>query len=203
MLSDVSTKEAAAAADMELVEAFRAGEEAAFTALVKKYQQHVFNLIFRHSGPRVEAEDLAQEVFLKVYSNLKNFQGRASFRTWLYRIALNVCIDHARRRKLRRMLSLESMSEWAQGRLSLRKASVSSSPHGDMEKRDLQTQLQTALAQLPEEFRQPLVLRDMEGLDYDEIASITGTQLGTVKSRIYRGRQRLRELLAPYWENAS
>ncbi len=202
MLADISTTHATTAADFELIQAFNEGQEAAFTRLVQKYQQHVFNLIFHHSGPRVEVEDLAQEVFLKVYTHLKNFKGQASFRTWLYRITLNVCIDHGRKRKLRRMLSLEGLSEWGKAKLSLRH-STSASPHSDAEKREWQDRLQQALAQLPEEFRQPLVLRDMEDLDYDEIAAITGAPLGTVKSRIFRGRRHLRELLAPYWEKGS
>jgi RNA polymerase sigma-70 factor (ECF subfamily) len=167
---------------------------------VKKYQQHVFNFIFHHSGPAVEVEDLAQEVFLKAYANLKNFQGRASFRTWLYRVTLNVCIDHARKKKLRRMLSLEGLSEWARARLSLRNSGPSS-PHTEAETHELRDRIQHALAQLPEEFRRPLILRDVEGLEYEEIAAITGAHLGTVKSRIFRGRQRMRELLTPYWKN--
>ena len=202
MLAEISTKEATAAADFDLIHAFLAGDDRAFTALVQKYQQHVFNLIFHHSGRQVEVEDLAQEVFLKVYANLHRFQGRASFRTWLYRVTLNVCIDHARKKKLRRMLSLESMSEWAKARLSARNPGPAS-PQTEAESRDWHDRIHGALAQLPEEFRQPLILRDIEGLDYDEIAAITGTQLGTVKSRIFRGRQRLRELLAPYWEKES
>ena len=202
MLADVPTTNTAAAADAELIQAFRAGQEAAFTQLVQKYQQHVFNLIYHHSGPHVEVEDLAQEVFLRVYSHLKNFKGQSAFRTWLYRIALNVCIDHARKRKLRRMLSLEGLSEWTKARISLRHPAPVS-PQAETEKHELQERLRQALAQLPEEFRQPLVLRDLEGLNYEEIAAITGMNLGTVKSRIFRGRQRLRELLAPYWENAS
>ncbi len=199
MPAELSTTETTTAADFELIQAFRAGDETAFTALVQKYQQHVFNLIFHHAGPRAEVEDLAQEVFLKVFANLNSFQGRASFRTWLYRITLNVCIDHGRKQKLRRMLSLESLSEWAKDRLSMRNTAPAS-PHREAENSDLRTRIQHALAQLPEEFRQPLILREIEGLDYDEIAALTGAQLGTVKSRIFRGRQRLRELLAPYWE---
>jgi len=202
MLAELSTTDATTAADLELIQAFRAGEEAAFTALVQKYQQHVFNLIFHHSGPHVEVEDLAQEVFLKVYTNLRNFHGHAAFRTWLYRITLNVCIDHARKRKVRRMLSLESLSEWTKAKLSMRQ-NHTSSPQLAAESREMQNHVQAALQQLPEDFRQPLVLRDLEGLDYEEIAAITGTRLGTVKSRIFRGRQRLRELLAPYWESLS
>ncbi|MGH7496513.1 MAG: sigma-70 family RNA polymerase sigma factor [bacterium] len=202
MLAGISTTDATTAADFELIQAFRAGDDQAFTALVQKYQQHVFNLIFHHSGPAVEVEDLAQEVFLKIYAKLKNFQGRASFRTWLYRVTLNVCIDHARKKKVRRMLSLESLSEWAKARLSLRNT-ASPSPQAEAEAGELRGQIQRALAQLPEEFRQPLILRDVEGLEYGEIAAITGTQLGTVKSRIFRGRQRLRELLAPYRKEVS
>jgi RNA polymerase sigma-70 factor (ECF subfamily) len=202
MLAEISTTDATTAADFELIQAFRAGDDQAFTALVQKYQQHVFNLIYHHSGPAAEVEDLAQEVFLKTYTKLKSFQGRASFRTWLYRVTLNVCIDHARKKKVRRMLSLEGLSEWAKARLSLR-GTASASPQAEAEAGELRGHIQNALAQLPEEFRQPLILRDVEGLEYGEIAAITGTQLGTVKSRIFRGRQRLRELLTPYRKEVS
>jgi RNA polymerase sigma-70 factor (ECF subfamily) len=187
--------------DAILIREFRAGNEAAFTRLVKKYQQQVFNFIFHHSGRQAEVEDLAQEVFLKVYTHLAKFESRAAFRTWLYRITLNVCIDHARKRKLRRMLALDSLSDWTRNRLSSSRAAAPS-PQAAVEAHELNERIQRGLERLPEEFRQALVLRDLEGLNYDEIAEITGASLGTVKSRISRGRERMRKWLTPFLEEA-
>lgn len=201
MTAGMSTRHDAAE-DLNLIQEFKAGNEAAFTQLVQKYQQEVFNLIFHYIGRKDDVEDLAQEVFLKVFVHLPKFETRASFRTWIYRITLNVCIDHARKRKLRRMLSLEGLSEWTKERLWLRHAAAPS-PHEATELHELDQDIQRGLDQLPTDFRRVLVLRDMEGLDYDEIAEITGWRLGTVKSRLFRARQRLREFLAPYVEHAA
>ncbi len=195
------TRSDAAEDDLSLIEAFKAGDEAAFTQLVKKYQQQVFNLLFHYSGRKEDIEDLAQEVFIKVYMHLATFETRAAFRTWLYRIAINVSIDHARKRKLRRMLSLDGLTEWARERVAFKSAQMPS-PQIVAEQSDLDQYIQRGLEQLPEDFRKALVLRDLEGLEYDEIATITGWSLGTVKSRLFRGRQRLREFLKPYLEEA-
>ncbi len=191
----------AAEDDLSLIEAFKAGDEAAFTQLVKKYQQQVFNLLFHYADRKEDIEDLAQEVFIKVYTHLATFETRAAFRTWLYRIAINASIDHARKRKLRRMLSLDGLTEWARERVAFKSAQMPS-PQKAAEQSDLDQHIQRGLEQLPEDFRKALVLRDMEGLEYDEIATITGWSLGTVKSRLFRGRQRLREFLKPYLEEA-
>lgn len=196
------TRRDAAEDDLNLIEAFKAGDEAAFTQLVKKYQQQVFNLLFHYAGRKEDIEDLAQEVFIKVYTHLATFETRAAFRTWLYRIAINVSIDHARKRKLRRMLSLDGLTEWARERVAFKSAQMPS-PQIAAEQSDLDQHLQRGLERLPEDFRKALVLRDMEGLEYDEIATITGWSLGTVKSRLFRGRQRLREFLKPYLEEAA
>jgi len=195
------TRSDAAEDDLSLIEAFKAGDEAAFTQLVKKYQQQVFNLLFHYAGRKEDIEDLAQEVFIKVYTHLATFETRAAFRTWLYRIAINVSIDHARKRKLRQMLSLDGLTEWARERVAFKNAQMPS-PQIAAEQNDLEKYVQRGLEQLPEDFRKALVLRDMEGLEYDEIAKITGWSLGTVKSRLFRGRQRLREFLKPYLEEA-
>ncbi len=196
----MSTRNVAAGDDLSLIEDFKNGREAAFTQLVEKYQQQIFNLLFHYTGRKEDVEDLAQEVFIKVYTHLADFETRAAFRTWLYRIALNASIDHSRKLKLRRMLSLDGLTDWAKERLTFQNAT--SSPHQSAEQSELKQQIQAGLDRLPEDFRRALVLRDMEGLEYEEIAEITGWNLGTVKSRLFRGRQRLREFLEPYVEEA-
>jgi RNA polymerase sigma-70 factor (ECF subfamily) len=200
MIVAMPTKSDAAEDDVRLIQEFKSGKEAAFTQLVQKYQQPVFNLLYHYSGRRQDVEDLAQEVFIKVYTNLMKFETRAAFRTWLYRIALNVSIDHARKQKRRRMLSLEGLTDWARERLAFR-AATAPSPHSATERHELETQIQLGLEALPEDFRQVLVLRDIEGMEYDDIAAILGWQLGTVKSRLFRARQRLRKFLEPYVED--
>ena len=185
--------------DAELVAQVQAGDEAAFTQLVRKYQQQVFNLILYYTGNKNEVEDLAQDVFVKVYTHLGNFETRATFRTWLYRITLNVCIDHARRRKLRRMLSLDGLSEWSRERLTF-DLQATDTPEAHAERRELDEHIRRSIARLPEDFRRVLVLRDLQELEYEEIAAITGWSLGTVKSRLFRARRRMQQFLRPYVE---
>lgn len=201
MATEKSTASDFIADDLRLVQEFKDGNESAFTQLVHRYQQQVFNLVFHYTGNKDDVEDLAQEVFMKVFMHLPKFETRSTFRTWIYRIALNVCIDHARKRQLRRMLSLEGMSEWAKARLSLRTSAVPS-PQAAAELGELDEQIKRGLNQLPAELRRVLVLRDMQGLDYDQIAQITGWRLGTVKSRLFRARQHLRKFLAAFMENS-
>jgi len=201
MTAAMPTTSNAAEDDLTLIQAFKNGDEAAFTQLVLKYQQQVFDLLFHYSGRRVDLEDMAQEVFIKVYTNLARFETRASFRTWLYRITLNVSIDHARKRKLRRMLSLDGLTEWAREQISLKSAQAPS-PQVAAEQSDLAHYIQRGLEHLPDDFRRVLVLRDMEQLEYEEIAAITGWNLGTVKSRLFRARHKLKNFLKPYMEKA-
>ena len=172
--------------DDELIEATRRGDSAAFGILVRKYQDRLLTALFQVSGSRDEAEDVVQEAFVTAYLKLGLFAGGSSFYTWLYRIAFNTAIS--RRRKRRGETSVEHTRDLT-GREPL-------DDHEAAEDRLLRQeragQVQRALAQLPTEFRTVLVLREMEGCDYDTIAQILELPVGTVRSRLHRARLQLK-----------
>jgi RNA polymerase sigma factor (sigma-70 family) len=166
------------------------GDLDAFNELVLEYESLVYNVCYRILGQQQAAEDAAQDAFVSAWRNIGSFRGE-TFRPWLLRIAANLCRDELRRRGRRPSSSLDSALE----------AGVPEPPDRALPPEEvtlnseLRTQLQSALDQLPEEQRTAVVLCDVEGLDYTEIAVVMNTSLGTVKSRIARGRLKLRELL--------
>jgi RNA polymerase sigma-70 factor (ECF subfamily) len=176
-----------------------ARDESAFNELVVTYQRRVFALVFRMLGRREEAEDLAQEVFVQVFKAIDQFRGESKLSTWIYRIAVNLCKNRTKylsRRHANRQEDVDAMAE----RSSL--ASAKGVSVGDVSRPDelvegmqLEVVVKRAIAQIDPDFRAVLVLRDVEDLSYEEIASITGLPDGTVKSRIHRGRAQLRALV--------
>ena len=180
--------------DRTLVDEATAGSLDAFEALVRRYQARVVNYALATVRDRGEAEDVAQETFIRVYRSLKRFRGDSSFKTWLYTVATNTARTALERRGRRERVGDQSLDDESQ---TLSAASV---PSGLP---DAETTLVTrdaidrALGMLPDDQRVAVVLRDIEGLDYKEIAQVTAAPIGTVESRIFRGRQRLRTLLRP------
>src|ERR1043166_176920 len=173
--------------DRDLVSRARAGDRTAFGELVRLYQDRVFNTCLRIIGDRQTAEDLTQEAFIKAHASIERFDGRAAFFTWLYRIAVNLCLS-ARRVK-RPMNSLDN------GGVARRLTDGGPSPSALADRREQYGAVLAALAELDEEHRAVVVLRDIESLDYSEIGEILGVPTGTVKSRLHRGRMALRERL--------
>ena len=174
----------------QLVRSSRKGDLDAFNTLVQVYQGQVYNLCLRMLGPAA-AEDAAQEAFINAYRRLSSFRG-GSFRAWTLRIAANVCCDELRRRRRRPAGSLEAALEAGSP------ADVSSHVAGPEEealRRELGRHLQQGLAALPAEQRLAIILRDIHGLSYEELTEALDCSLGTVKSRIARGRARMREYL--------
>ncbi len=185
--------------DEELVKSFLDGDRSAFEELVNRYHPTVMNLAYRMLGNRTDAADVCQEVFLLLLRKLHSFRGEAKFSTWLYRVAMNACHDHARRS--RRHVSLadspgEDMPEM-EHRLP---DEDTESPETSMEKEELRRRVQEAITRLPFKFRQVIYLHDIQGYDYKEVAEILGINLGTVKSRLNRARNRLAAELEDYWE---
>jgi len=175
--------------DQELILATRRGDSDAFGSLVRKYQDRLLSALFQVSGSRDEAEDVAQEAFVTAYLKLASFAGESSFYTWLYRIAFNTAIS--RRRKRRGESSVEHTRDLTGGE-----------PLDDCEaaedrllRQERAGQVQRALSLLPADFRSVLVLREMEGCDYDTIAQILAVPVGTVRSRLHRARLQLKEQL--------
>lgn len=178
--------------DLVLVGRARSGDLAAFNILVERYETPIYNLCLRMLGA-ASADDAAQEAFISAYKHLDRFRG-GSFRAWLFRIASNACYDEMRRRKARPAVSLDRPAGPEERSFDAPSSEPTMEAHA--ENTELREVLQAALLQLPDEQRLVIVLCDVQGMDYSEIAEVTQTSLGTVKSRISRGRARLREILS-------
>lgn len=183
--------------DEMLVERFRQGDQSAFELLVIRYEQTVYNLAYRLTGNQEDAFDLAQEAFLKVYRSLRRFRGQSAFSTWIYRIVINCFYDQVRKQKRRASIafSLDAAIPTEEGELNREWPSLEAGPEDISLQQELARVVQAALLDLTPEYRLALVLRDLHGYTYDEIARITDCNLGTVKSRISRARSALRARL--------
>jgi RNA polymerase sigma-70 factor (ECF subfamily) len=175
-------------------------DERAFEEVVRLYENKVYNLVYRMIGSSEEAEDLAQEVFVTVFKSIDSFRGEAKFSTWLYRIAANHCKNRMKylgRRSYKQTGELDEAAE-----REAQKAQPSAirpqvdGPDAVLEGLELERLVQRSMQALDEEHREVIVLRDLEDLSYEEIAQITGVELGTVKSRLHRARLQLKELMA-------
>lgn len=177
--------------DRELVETALKGDKGAFEALVIRYQSGIINYIYRMILDMDEAMDLAQEVFIKAYFSLNTYNPRYSFSTWIYKIASNMTIDYLRKKK-RKNLNTESLHNKSK---ELEIPDHSMSPVKNLDREIFYKKLEDALNQLPESLREFIILRDINELSYSEIAEIKNLPLGTVKNKIFRGREILRKLL--------
>ncbi len=180
--------------ESELVARARVGDRDAFGKLVWHHHVQIHNMVFALVGDRDDADDLAQEVFVKAYRTLPRFRGRSKFHTWLYRIGVNCALDHVRSRNRRRSLAPEC-ERWRDP--DQMDPGIPSPEASDSRviRKELQAILERALACLPPDHRAAVVLRDIDGLHYEEIAYATNCSIGTVKSRLFRARARLRKVL--------
>lgn len=189
-----------------LVEQLRAGSEEAFAWLISRYQQPLFSLIYRILPNPGDAADITQEVFVKIFRGIAHFHGEASLKTWIYRIALHEALNQRRwwSRHQRREVAMEddgSAEEHASPLELL--PDPQESPFDAAAHAEVTARVEAALREVPEPYRTVVVLRDIEGFGYEEIAEILKTNLGTIKSRLMRGRAHLKSRLAPYVEAAS
>jgi RNA polymerase sigma factor (sigma-70 family) len=180
--------------EQRLVAAAQRGDTESFNGLVRLYETRVYSVCYRMLGDQDSAADAAQDAFLNAYRNLRSFRG-GSFRSWLLRIATNACYDVLRLRQRRPTVSIDAAGDDDDDLGPLQIPATDESPDDTALRRELAAAIQQNLTLLPEDQRVVLILCDIEGLTYEEIAQITGTNLGTVKSRLSRGRGRLRELL--------
>lgn len=176
----IHTEEAA------LIEAAKTGDQEAFRQIVERYQGAVYNLAYRMLGTPEEAEDAAQEIFVRIYRQLGRYDMERKFSTWTLAIATNYCIDQLRRRRMQ-FVPLENIIPWARAR--------ESGPEGEALSSESRDEMQRLLKRLPEKYRAPLVLRYWEELSCAEIAEILGVPEGTIKTQIHRARKQLGKML--------
>ena len=184
--------------DFTLIRQFQQGHERSFEDLVKRYERQVGNIIYLTLGGREEIQDLTQEVFIRVYKALPKFEFDSSFFSWVYRITMNLCIDEIRRRKIKRVLSLEFLSEATLEREKKSKGIATASD--DVMAQERKSVILSALQRLSTEQRQIVIMREYEDLSYNEIAETLNISLQAVKSRLFRAREELRELLKGYFK---
>jgi len=186
--------------DEELIAEFQRDNEAAFTLLVERYKNRLTNFTFRYVGDWDECNDVVQETFVRVFRSRHSYKPVAKFSTWLYTIATNLAKTRLRRRRIRRFVSLSSSHPDEPEPLF-------DIPDEDaradrlLESSMKEERIQKALASLSDKYREVIVLRDVQELSYEEIASISGLNIGTVKSRINRGRIQLQEMLKDLWDD--
>jgi len=180
----------------QLIRAVLAGNDRAFDELVRLHKRFVFNLCYRLLGDYDDADDCAQEVFIKVFKSLDGFRFESDFKTWLYRIAVNTCKNRFRSLEYRigqKRVRLDMHDEEDKKQVEIR--DHKQSPAGELKRKEIGRLIQAAVNKLPKDQRLVVVLRDMEGRSYEEIIEITGLKLGTLKSKLSRARLRLRESL--------
>ena len=187
--------------EQELVARAQNGDAEAFNPLVYKYQQKIYNLIYRKVRDREAAKDLCQEVFLKAWQALPNFKGQSVFYSWLYQIAVNRSIDFLRKRNRRHVIGFEELPQNADDTLQM--TEVQPSPCALLERKELEEIIRKATHQLPLNQRNAFYLRYREGLPIKEIASRLGKSENTVKTYLYHARRKLQSLLLPYLRNES
>ena len=185
--------------EQELVARAQNGDTEAFNPLVYKYQQKIYNLIYRKVGDRETAKDLCQEVFLKAWQALPNFKGESVFYSWLYQIAVNRSIDFLRKRDRRQVIGFEELPQNADDTLQM--TDLQPSPCEVLERRELEQIIRKAIRKLPSGQRSIIYLRHWEGLPIKEIASRLGKSENTVKTYLHYAHRKLRNILLPYLQN--
>lgn len=183
--------------DHELVKKVQKGDQQAFNLLVLKYQSRINQLISRFVRNQADVEDVAQEAFIKAYRALKNFRGDSQFYTWLYRIAINTAKNHlvATGRRSPAGASIDAQeAEQYEGAYALQETAT---PDREIQAEELQQTVTKAIASLPEDLRTAITLRELEGLNYEDIAMVMDCPVGTVRSRIFRAREAIDQQLKP------
>jgi RNA polymerase sigma-70 factor (ECF subfamily) len=183
--------------DEILVARCQKGDKQAFELLIKKYQRRIFHLIYRITQDPSVVEPLAQEVFLKAYRSMSSFRGSSRFYTWLYRIAVNTSLSHIKKASVGEGRERNVEYELHASNLAIDSMKIED-PEELLMRKEFFKHLMSCLRRLPEELRTAVMLREFSGLNYEEIADVMQIPLGTVRSRIFRARSRLKEMLEPY-----
>ena len=179
-------------ADVELVQTAVAGREASFEELVRRYQRPIAAYVYRMVGDYDAALDLTQEVFIKVYNSLSRYRAEFKFSTWIYKIAHNAAIDHLRRHAVREQ-ALTTSVDGERREIAIESRRLT--PEQESERKERRSEIESVVQLLPASYRELVVLRHSHDLSYDEMAEVTGLPLGTVKNRLFRAREAMRDLL--------
>lgn len=179
--------QAKADTDLELIRRVKSGEMQAFDGLMQRYATRIYQVIYGMVHNQADTQDLSQETFIHAYQGIKGFNEKYRFYTWLYRIAINLCINHWKRKKTAQLVSIENGESYADP-----------NPNANPGSQDLRRVVERKLLQLPEEQKTVFVLRTFEEMSYQEIAGVLGISIGTVMSRLSRAREKLKELLKDY-----
>ena len=192
MSATISLAKLGGLADGELVQSALAGRETSFEELVRRYQRPIAAYVYRMVGDYDAALDLTQEVFIKVYNSLTRYRSEFKFSTWIYKIAHNAAIDHLRRHAVRD----QALTSGIDGeRRDVLIESRRLTPEQESERKERRTEIESVVQLLPAAYRELIVLRHSQDLSYDEIAEVTGLPLGTVKNRLFRARESMRDHL--------
>lgn len=184
--------------DAVYVQRVQDGDVAAFDFLVRKYRERLFSIVYNLTSNREDAADLVQEAFIKAFGSIRRFQGKSSFFTWLYRIAVNTALSHLKRNRLRRFFSLENIHDEASSTEIVEALSVKTKTEKGAILNELQERLNEALQKLSPKHRTVVVLFEIEGLSHQEISDIMGCSVGTVRSRLHYAKQQLQAYLQDY-----
>lgn len=183
-------------ADRELLEAVLAGDQTAYRGLVEKYQGRVYSMVYGMVRNREDARDITQDAFVKAYRNLAGFRLESSFYTWLYRIAMNLAIDHTRKRKRREVSGFDETIASKDGDGAIDQIHHEESPSKALERKQLLARIMDSMQKLSEDQREVILLREVEGLSYKEISDVMEIPEGTVMSRLFYARKKLQKLLS-------
>ena len=181
--------------EQELVLRAQKGDDEAFAQLMRDNEKRIYNLTLRMTGNPDDAMDLAQETFLNAWRGLKFFKGDSAFSTWVYRLASNACIDHLRKQKRRQNLTCAVSLDDEEGESQTDIPDERFHPEAELERQELRRAVEQGLNRLSEEHRRVLIMREVQGLSYQEIGDVLDLEAGTVKSRIARARLALRKIL--------
>jgi RNA polymerase sigma-70 factor (ECF subfamily) len=192
MSAAISTAKLGVLADGDLVQSALAGRETSFEELVRRYQRPIAAYVYRMVGDYDAALDLTQEVFIKVYNSLTRYRSEFKFSTWIYKIAHNAAIDHLRRHAVREH-SLTTGIDGERKEISIESRRLT--PEQESERKEKRSEIESVVQLLPAAYRELIVLRHSQDLSYDEIAEVTGLPLGTVKNRLFRAREAMRDHL--------
>lgn len=181
--------------EQALIEKCKEGDIASFERLIQQYQVYAYNIALRTLKHEEDAKDATQDALVKVFKNISQYTGDAQFSTWLYRVVMNTCKDYLRKKNLTNVVSIDSESEEAHAIKDTLVAKNDYQPEKQLERKLVKEQIESALDKLPDHSKSVIILRDIQGLSYEEISVIEDCSVGTVKSRINRARKYLRELL--------